>query len=137
MELVIFQPINPKPQSLETITSAEMVNHWQLSGLAAINMANKSIKHMLKQSHGTLIFLARGYATYSEKENVHHEAMNTGIRILAESLAREFQPKGIHIIYCAMNVWSNQSPAIAKELIETCQHLHAQPRSTWTHALMV
>ena len=39
--------------------------------------------------------------------------MFASIRALAQSLAREFQPKGIHVTYCMVEKWEGKTSTLA------------------------
>ena len=79
-------------------------------------------------------------------------AAKAGLRALAQSLAREFQPKGIHIGHIVIDGGImgdkvvTKYPEFAKVagedgliglsgIVESYMHIYRQPRNAWTHEL--
>lgn len=55
----------------------------------------------------------------------------------ASSLAREFQPKGIHVAYCMVEKWDGQNPHFISSIKQVCQHIYHQSDSAWSQELSV
>ncbi|MCU4415240.1 SDR family NAD(P)-dependent oxidoreductase [Acinetobacter sp. WU_MDCI_Axc73] len=135
IELVIFQPASPVNSDLKALTSHDMQQLWQQSGLAAIHVAQNTIQKMLKKSQGTLIFLTSAEQPDAAHSSPAHRMMSVGIRALSQSLAREFQPKGLHIVNFELAQWSTEGNDVATAIVEMCQHIYLQPQSTWVQQL--
>jgi NAD(P)-dependent dehydrogenase (short-subunit alcohol dehydrogenase family) len=107
---------------------------------------------MLEQNAGTLIFTGatgsvRGSARYSP-----FAAAKGALRNTAQSIAREFGPKGIHVAHVIIDgvIHGDRANASFPDLqsrlgpdgmlepdriAENYLNLHRQHRSTWTHEL--
>lgn len=134
-ELVLFQPQAPVSAPTTTLTAAQIEERWQLTGLAAISIAQKAIQHMLPRKQGTIIFLGSAHATVPASGWIADGAIHAGIRALSQSLAREFHPQGVHVSYVMLNQWSQESPEAAQAIADTCWHIYQQPSSAWSQEL--
>ncbi len=118
---------------------------WQVSCLGALLCAQKVIPGMLKQGHGMLLFSG---ATASVRGGAGFAAFASAkfaLRGLAQSLAREFGPRGIHVAHVVIDglIWSGeprrgfgQEQSLLPEAVAECYlQLIRQDRSAWTHEL--
>lgn len=137
--LLIVQGAAPLQQATPDLQTSDLQQRWQSTGLAAVAVAQAAIPQMLAKQQGTLIFLGSTHAcnpgSNADSGWLADAAVQTGVRALSQSLAREFQPKGIHISYLALTEWSSHSEAAAQAIASTCWHVHLQPQSTWSQEL--
>lgn len=134
IELCVFQPSFSSSPNIEALSLEEIEHSWQTTGLSAVSVAQAVIKPMLKQQRGTVIFLGAP-SNHSIHYDVLSQSMFASIRALAQSLAREFQPKGIHVSYCMIEKWEGQNPHFTSSLKQVCQHIYQQPDSAWSQEL--
>lgn len=135
IELFILQPAFNRSQIDPLCSVDEIQLQWQNTGLNAVNLSQNIILHMLRQGRGTLIYLGASPLSPSESYSILSLGLFAGIRALAQSLAREFQPKGLHVVYFMLAQWDSQQQDLMQSIATTCWHLHHQPSSTWTHEL--
>jgi NAD(P)-dependent dehydrogenase (short-subunit alcohol dehydrogenase family) len=72
---------------------------WELCGLSAFLVGREAAKYMVNRGTGTIIFTG---ATASTRGAANFAAFSGGMhakRSLAQSMAREFGPKGIHVAH--------------------------------------
>lgn len=134
IELCVFQPSFSSSPNIEALSLEEIEHSWQTTGLSAVSVAQAVIKPMLKQQRGTFIFLGAP-SSQSAHYDVLSQSMFASIRALAQSLAREFQPKGIHVSYCMIEKWQGQNQHFTSSLKQVCQHIYQQPDSAWSQEL--
>lgn len=132
VDLCIFQPDFVLPENSHALSAEQLENYWQNTGLMAVSIAQAVIRQMLSKQQGTLIFLGTQQPVESEQD-LFSQSMSASIRALAQSLAREFHPKGIHVVYCV--VPHGQNHELMQSLQQTCWHLYQQPKSTWSQEL--
>jgi NAD(P)-dependent dehydrogenase (short-subunit alcohol dehydrogenase family) len=101
---------------------------------------------MVTKGLGTIIFTG---ITASVRSNVGYINMAVGkfgLRALAQSMARELGPKGIHVVHTILDsgIFSERSrPGAEKrmssmhpsELADSYYNLHTQHQSAWTHEI--
>ena len=125
---------------------------WEMGALSGFLMGREVAKPMLKRGRGTIIFTGataslRGAAGFSAFAGAKH-----ALRALAQSMARELGPKGIHVAHTVIDgaidtqfiaenfparyALKDQGGILNPDHIaEAYWQLHRQPRSAWTHEL--
>lgn len=121
---------------------------WKVNCLSAYHAAKAVIAEMIDNSGGSIVFVG---ATASLKGNAEFSAFAAAkfaLRGLAQSLAREFGPEGIHVAHVIIDgvMWSERAQGWGmkpeqclqpESVAKTICHLVQQDRSAWTHELDV
>jgi NAD(P)-dependent dehydrogenase (short-subunit alcohol dehydrogenase family) len=125
---------------------------WEMGALAGFLMGREVAKAMLPRGRGTILFTGatasvRGSAGFAAFSGAKH-----ALRALAQSMARELGPRGIHVAHIVID-GAIDTPFIAENfperyarkaesgildpqaIAENYWQLHRQPRSAWTHEL--
>lgn len=125
---------------------------WEMACLGGFLMGREAARHMSARGRGTVIFTGAtaslrggsGYAAFS--------GAKAALRMLAQSMARELGPRGIHVAHTVIDgaidtdFIRERHPdfdnARAADLIlnpdaiaASYVALHKQPKSAWTHEL--
>lgn len=125
---------------------------WEMACLAGFLMGREAARHMQPRGRGTILFTGAtaslrggsGYAAFSGAKGA--------LRMLAQSMARELGPQGIHVAHSIIDgpidtaFIRDRHPdfdaARAADLLLSPDAiaaayvmLHRQPRSAWTHEL--
>lgn len=125
---------------------------WEMACFAGFLTGREAAKHMSPRGRGTILFTGatasvRGGAGFAAFASAKH-----GLRALAQSMARELGPKGIHVAHSIIDgaidtAWiaENFPDAYAKKdqdgilnpdaIADAYWMLHRQHRSAWTHEL--
>lgn len=120
---------------------------WRTACLGAVHCAQQVLPAMLAAEHGTLIFTGataslRGGARFSA-----FAASKFAVRALAQSLARAYGARGIHVVHAVIDgvIWSDgvaDRHGMAREecldpgaIAEAYLALVDQPPSCWTHEI--
>lgn len=103
---------------------------------------------MVARGSGTMIFTGATAALRGSARFSGLAVGKFGLRALSQSLARELHPKGVHVAHViidgqidterARQTMPGRDPSEMLHpdaIAETYYHLHAQPRTTWTHEL--
>ncbi len=133
-------------------TSRVYLKVWQMCAFAGFLMGREVAKQMLPRGQGTILFTG---ATASVRGGAGFSAFSGGkhaLRALAQSMARELGPQGIHVAHTIIDgaidtQWIAerfpQAYALKDQdgilnpdhIAEAYWQLHVQPRSAWTHEL--
>jgi NAD(P)-dependent dehydrogenase (short-subunit alcohol dehydrogenase family) len=133
-------------------TSRVYFKVWEMAAFAGFLMGREVAKVMVPRGRGTILFTGatasvRGSAGFSAFSGAKH-----ALRALAQSMARELGPLGIHVAHVVIDgaidtefIRSNfPERATLKDrdgildpeaIAEAYWHLHRQPRSAWTHEM--
>ncbi len=127
---------------------------WEMCALGGFLMGREVAKRMLPREQGTILFTG---ATASLRGGEGFAAFASGkhaLRALAQSMARELGPKGIHVAHVVIDgaidtqfieemfperyALKDQDGILDPEHIaEAYWNLHSQPRSAWTFEMDV
>jgi NAD(P)-dependent dehydrogenase (short-subunit alcohol dehydrogenase family) len=120
---------------------------WRTTCLGAVHGAQRVLPAMLAAGQGALLFIG---ATASVKAGARFAAFASAkfaLRGLAQSLARELGPEGIHVAHLLIDgvIWSERArdqfqmtreQCLDPEAVAaSCLHLLQQQPSAWTHEL--
>ena len=122
---------------------------WESATLAGFLVGREAARRMLPRGRGTILFTGatasvRGGATFAAFAGAKH-----ALRALAQSMARELGPKGVHVAHVIVDgmidseavreKFPDQAAALAPDglldpdhIAEAYWALHAQPRDAWT-----
>ncbi|MCE9659165.1 MAG: SDR family oxidoreductase [Burkholderiales bacterium] len=125
---------------------------WEMGALGGFLMGREVAKAMLSRGHGTIIFTGataslRGGAGFAAFAGAKH-----ALRALAQSMARELGPQGIHVAHVVIDgaidtpfIAENFPERYAKKaeggilspdaIAENYWNLHRQAKTAWTHEL--
>lgn len=152
LELVVHNVGTNRPGSFLDITPAQLEKSWRNDCLSGFIVGQEATKRMVPQERGTLIFTGASASLRGKAGFGSFAAAKAGLRILAQSMAREFGPKGIHVAHVIIDgvVDGDRLRSLMPDLIEQKGEdgalkpadiaevywaLHRQHRTTWTHEL--
>lgn len=132
---------------LETFTTL-----WQQNCLGAFLFGKAAVKAMKNNQRGTLFFTGATASLRAKPPFTAFAAAKAGLRALAQGMAREFSPQGIHVVHVVIDGVidgeraRNQFPDYVKAkgeegllkreaIAQTYWAIHQQPASAWTHEL--
>ncbi|SFK31897.1 short chain dehydrogenase [Nitrosomonas aestuarii] len=125
---------------------------WQQNCLGAFLFAKQLMALMQTQAQGTVFFTGATGSLRAKPPFTAFAAAKAGLRALAQGLAREFSPQGIHVVHTIIDGVIDgerarlQFPEYVKTkgadcllqleaITQTYWAIHQQPRSAWTHEL--
>lgn len=125
---------------------------WQQNSLGAFLFGREVVKQMLPRQRGTLIFTGATASLRAKPPFTAFAAAKAGVRALAQGMAREFGPQGIHVVHAVIDgvidgdrargqfpkfveAKGQEGLLQAAAIAETYWQLHCQHPSAWTHEL--
>lgn len=152
IEAFVFNIGANVPCSILDETARKYFKIWEMACFAGFLTAQAVARRMVTRQRGTILFTGataglRGAAGFAAFAGAKH-----GIRALAQSMARELGPRGIHVghvvvdgaidtafirdtfpdLYARKDHDGILDPA---HIADNYWHLHAQPRDAWTFEL--
>ncbi len=128
---------------------AELERAWQISVLGALHVAQAAGRRMVAAGAGTLLFTGATAAMRGSANFAGLAIPKFGLRALAQSLARELGPKGVHVCHVVVDGmilsertkgWAKPGPDSALDpdaIADTYVAITRQHRSAWTQELDV
>ena len=152
VEVFVFNIGANVPSSILEETARKYFKVWEMACFGGFLTAREAAKRMVPRGKGTLLFTGataslRGGANFAAFAGAKH-----ALRALAQSMARELGPKGLHVAHTVIDgaidtefIRENFPERYAlKEkdgilnpdhIAENYWMLHKQPQDAWTHEL--
>ena len=132
------------------LSAADFERVWRQSCLSGFLVGREAARCMLPRGHGTVIFTGASGSTRGRSQFAAFAAAKGGLRFMAQSMARELGPKGIHVATVLIDgaidsgrMRRDHPERIAKlgadgaldpgAIAETYWQIHSQHRSAWSH----
>jgi NAD(P)-dependent dehydrogenase (short-subunit alcohol dehydrogenase family) len=132
---------------VEALDPGEVQRAWMVGCFGGFLVAQQAARRMLKAGRGTILFTGATASVKGFAQSAGFAMGKFALRGLAQSMARELAPKGIHVAHIVIDGGIASSyaksaeerasdryldpDAIAREYL----HLHRQHRSAWTWEL--
>jgi NAD(P)-dependent dehydrogenase (short-subunit alcohol dehydrogenase family) len=152
LELAIYNAGNNTPGNVLDMTAEYFENAWRVGCFGGFLFGREAAKRMVTQARGTLIFTGASASLRGKPNFAAFAAAKAGLRALAQSLARDLGPKGVHVSHVVIDGGIagdkilTRFPQFAERagedglldldaIAESYWQLHLQHRSAWTHEL--
>jgi NAD(P)-dependent dehydrogenase (short-subunit alcohol dehydrogenase family) len=123
---------------------AEVEKSIIVSAFAGFLVAQAAVKRMLPRGQGAMLFTGASASIKGYAQSAPFAMGKFALRGLAQSLARELGPQGIHVAHFVIDggIRSANRPVPADKpdslldpdaIAQTYLHILQQPRSAWTH----
>jgi NADP-dependent 3-hydroxy acid dehydrogenase YdfG len=135
-EVVLFNPSARVKGPITTLDVQQVDSALHSTAMGAFVTAQEAARRMIARQSGALFFTG---ATASVKGFAGSSSFAMGkfaVRGLAQSLARELSPQGIHVAHFvidgAVKTESDHDAMTAAAIAETYMAILAQPKAAWT-----
>ena len=125
---------------------------WEMACFAGFLMGREAARVMLPRGRGTILFTGATASLRGRDGFAAFAGAKHALRALAQSMARELGPKGIHVAHPVIDgaidtPWIRENfperYALKEKdgilnpdsIAETYWQLHCQPRNAWTHEI--
>lgn len=144
-EVVIYNAARASFGSYDTVPVEQFERNFRTNATGLLVVAQDLLPSMVERGHGSLMVTGNTAATRGKPLFVGWAPTKAAQRILAEALAREVGPKGVHVAYFVVDAAIDMPFARARfgkqpkdfyaqpdDLAETVYHVSQQPRSAWS-----
>jgi len=132
------------------LSAADFERVWRQSCLSGFLVGREAARCMLPRKRGTVIFTGASGSTRGRAQFAAFAAAKGGLRFMAQSMARELGPQGIHVATVLIDgaidserMRRNHPERMEKLMEDGALHpdaiaenywqIHAQHRSAWSH----
>lgn len=143
-EVVIYSVQAFSPGTLMSTEACAFEEAWRANCFGAFLVSKEAARRMAQQGRGSIFFAGATSGTKGRKGYVNLAIGKFGLRALAQVMACELGPLGIHIAHVVIDgdvSEPNKAPARLQidplDLAITFYMLHQQPKSCWTSELDV
>lgn len=146
-EVLVYNAGAFVPGGILELSAADIEGAWRVNCLGGLLAAQAVLPSMVERGRGTILFSG---ATASLRGSARFAALAVGkfgLRALAQSMAREFGPKGIHVAHVVIDggidtprvrsmLAGREATLLAPAAIaEAYWNLHAQDPSAFSHEI--
>lgn len=135
-------------------SSEEFGAMWRAASFGGFIVGREAARRMVPRGEGTILFTGATAAIKANANFAAFAAAKHGLRAVAQSMAKELGPKGIHVAHLVVDGVidvprvHDQMPDLAaskgedglidpKSIAATMLWLHGQPRNAWTFEIDV
>lgn len=138
-------------KGFEETAAREFEEVWRVACLGAFIVSRSVLPHMAARGSGTVIFTGATAALRGGAKFPAFASAKFALRGLAQSLAREYGPRGVHVAHVILDgviagehterkLGTSAAPAASPRMdpdaiAQTYLALAAQPPAAWTHEL--
>lgn len=152
LEIAVYNVDSNIAAPLLETDNAMFTRLWQQNCFAAFLFGKQAISIMQRQKQGTLIFTGATASLRARPPFTAFATAKAGLRALAQGMAREFGPQGIHVVHTIIDgvidgerAHSQFADYVATKgddgllkleaIAQTYWAIHQQHPSAWTHEL--
>jgi NAD(P)-dependent dehydrogenase (short-subunit alcohol dehydrogenase family) len=152
-DVVVFNSASLNiPFDFAELSAAQFEETWRQNCFAGFLVGREAARRLVPLGRGTVIFTGASGSMRGRPRFAQFAAAKSGLRMIAQSMAREFGPKGIHVAHVVIDggvggdrLLTNL-PGIAQVLgedgmlepeaiAENYWQIHRQARSAWSHEI--
>lgn len=147
-DLVAFNAGVNQKIDLRELSAEAFEEFWRIGCFGGFLVGREAARRLVPLGRGTVLFTGASASLRGKPGFAHFSAAKAGLRMLAQSMAREYGPLGIHVAHIVIDGGINglrlisRRPEALKErgedgllgidaIAETYWHVHRQPRTAW------
>lgn len=154
LEVVVYNAGNAAFGGVLDMDPKEFERVWRVTCLGGFLVAQQAGRRMVDAGHGSLLFTGATASVKARPPFVAFASAKFALRGLAQALARDWGPKGVHVAHVVIDgaiggeKIKQGLPQVAERLgddgmvgldglAEAYWALHVQPKTAWTHEIDV
>ncbi len=151
-DLVVYNAGNNQRLDFRELSAETFEKFWRVGCLGGFLVGREAARRLVPLGRGTVIFTGASASLRGKPGFAHFAAAKAGLRAIAQSMAREFGPQGIHVAHIVIDGGINGERLLSRypELVqqrgedgllgidaiaEAYWQLHRQARSAWSFEL--
>jgi len=151
-DLFVFNMGNNAAVDFREMTAQHFEDSWRVGCFAGFLFGREAMRRLAPLGRGTVIFTGASGSLRGRPKFAAFNATKGGLRLLVQSMAREFGPQGIHVAHVIIDggiegdrLLSRMPDRAAQvgpdgllkvePIVDNYWHLHTQQRSAWTHEI--
>jgi NAD(P)-dependent dehydrogenase (short-subunit alcohol dehydrogenase family) len=151
-DLVVFNAGANQPIKFLALEANQFESFWRVGCFAGFLVGREAARHMVPLGRGTILFTGASASLRGKPEYAHFAAAKAGLRMISQSMAREFGPLGLHVGHIVIDggidgdVLRKRWPDVVGQrgddgllkleaVAESYWHLSRQDPSAWTQEI--
>lgn len=151
-ELVVYNAGNNQRLDFRELSAATFEDFWRVGCFGGFLVGREAARRLVPLGRGTVIFTGASGSLRGKPGFAHFAAAKAGLRAIAQSMAREYGPHGIHVAHVVIDGGIegerllSRMPRLKEErgengllgidaIADAYWLIHRQHRSAWTHEI--
>jgi NAD(P)-dependent dehydrogenase (short-subunit alcohol dehydrogenase family) len=151
-DLVVFNAGNNRRIDFRELSPQLFEDFWRVGCFGGFLVGREAARRLVPLGRGTVIFTGASASLRGKPGFAHFAAAKAGLRMIAQSMAREFGPEGLHVAHVVIDggidgdrLRRRGAALIAERgedgllgidaIAEAYWQIHRQAPSAWTHEL--
>ena len=152
LDLVAYNAGNNRKLDFRELSAQMFEDFWRIGCFGGFLVGREAARRLVPLGRGTVLFTGASGSLRGKAGLGRCEVGKAGLRMLAQSMAREFGPQGLHVAHIVIDGGingdrlRNNRPEIIRErgedgllgvdaISETYWQIHCQPRSAWAQEI--
>ncbi len=152
VDLVVSNAGNNQKIDFRDLTAAQFEDFWRVGCFSGFLVGREAARRLVPLGRGTIIFTGASASIRGKPGFAHFSAAKAGLRMISQSMAREYGPLGIHVAHVVVDGGIagdrllRRAPDLLKQrgedgllgidaIAEAYWFIHKQGRSAWTQEL--
>ena len=151
LEIAAFNAGNNRMKPLLEMDAAFFEDTWRVACFGGFLVGREAARRMSAQGRGTILFTGASASLRGKPPFAAFASAKAGLRSLAQAMAREFGPQGVHVAHVVIDggIAGERLQRFAEfvkakgedglldldAIADAFWTLHAQHRTAWTHEL--
>ena len=150
--MVIFDAGNNRRIDFKELSAEQFEQFWRVGCFGGFLVGREAARRLAPLGRGTIIFTGASASMRGKPGFAHFAAAKAGLRMIAQSMAREYGPLGIHVAHVVIDGGIegdrllSRMPNLTAErgadgligidaIADTYWTIHKQKRSAWTQEM--
>ncbi|PZM16044.1 SDR family NAD(P)-dependent oxidoreductase [Rhizobium tubonense] len=151
-DLVVFNAGINRNIAFREVSAAQFEEFWRVCCLGGFLVGREAARHLAPLGRGTVIFTGASASLRGKAGFAQFASAKAGLRMISQSMAREFGPLGIHVAHTIIDggidgerLRMGRPGAVAAmgengllhidAIADTYWHIHRQHPSAWTQEI--
>jgi NAD(P)-dependent dehydrogenase (short-subunit alcohol dehydrogenase family) len=151
-DVVVFNAGNNQMIDFREVTAQLFEDFWRVGCFAGFLVGREAARRLVPLGRGTVIFTGASGSLRGKAGFAQFAAAKAGLRMISQSMAREYGAKGVHVAHVVIDGGINgqrlisRRPQLLQErgedgllgvdaIAETYWQIHRQARSAWTQEI--
>tara|TARA_B110000196_G_C21089512_1_gene636838 strand:- start:108 stop:803 length:696 start_codon:yes stop_codon:yes gene_type:complete len=139
IDVAIYNASGRARKPVANTSLEEFTDSWERCCLGGFLVGREAARRMGPAGAGSILFTGATASMKGYANSATFAVGKFGLRGLAESMARELQPKGVHVAHFNIDGGIGEDAEDTRlrphAIAETYYQTHAQHRSAWSHAI--
>ena len=143
-DIVVYNASGRARGAFTDLVPADVAQAIAVSAFGGFLVAQQAATRMLPSKHGAILFTGASASVKGYAQSAPFAMGKFALRGLAQSMARELAPKGLHVAHFVIDGGISRGPDDPRRergadgllepaaIAETYLHVHGQSRSAWT-----